>query len=155
MWNIGLILRILLPFEASQVLHIPLIDVAADDKLMWAGSSNEIFSNSSAYQCIREWKKQEVEVVSSTTPNLVWKCLYKKLHILPRRGHFMWRVHRNIVPTRKRLWKRGVACPIFCPRCEGVEETLIMHWGTFLGLPRCGLHLFWGFLGAETRIRVS
>lgn len=87
MWNIGLILQILLPFEASQVLHIPLIDVAADDKLMWAGSSNEIFSNSSAYQCIREWKKQEVEVVSTTTPDFVWKCLYKKLHILPRRAH--------------------------------------------------------------------
>ncbi|XP_057444748.1 uncharacterized protein LOC130736993 [Lotus japonicus] len=36
----------------------------------------------------------------------------------------MWRVLRNIVPTRKRLWNKGVNCSPFCPRCVGVEETL-------------------------------
>lgn len=42
-----------------------------------------------------------------------------------KRGQmFMWRVCRDIPPTKKNLLWRGVVSDAFCPICEREEETV-------------------------------
>ncbi|XP_057415854.1 putative ribonuclease H protein At1g65750 [Lotus japonicus] len=46
------------------------------------------------------------------------------LKIVPRFRHFLWRVLKGIVPTRQRLWNKGVRCPLFCPRFDQAAESV-------------------------------
>lgn len=94
-----------------------------DDSLVWAATPRGFFSVRSAYHCIRTWNSHSVASTSESTLNEVWKILWN-LKVIPRCGHFLWKVLKGIVPTRKRLWNKGVQVPIFCPRCDQVAESI-------------------------------
>lgn len=121
--------EIFLPFEAQQIIQIPLSDRAHDDSLVWAATPSGIFSVQSAYKCIREWQTQDNGSTSDNHSDDVWQRIWS-LNVPPRFAHFLWKIVKRIVPTRQRLWNRGVRCPIFCPRC-GVYGTCVK--GLLLG----------------------
>ncbi|XP_057444577.1 uncharacterized protein LOC130736811 [Lotus japonicus] len=81
------------------------------------------FMVKSAYRCIKDWQRRDMAGSSSVGSSLVWKYL-RKLNILPRQAHFIWRILCKAIPTWQRLWNWGVACPLWCPRCDGVVECL-------------------------------
>lgn len=66
-WDRERVLHCFLPFEASQVLQIPVLNVQAEDKLIWADASNGQFSVKYAYHCIRAWGRHEAEGASAAT----------------------------------------------------------------------------------------
>ncbi|XP_057443227.1 uncharacterized protein LOC130735144 [Lotus japonicus] len=122
-WESELIQQIFLPFEALQIQNIPLTSRGCEDTMVWAATPKGYFSVQSAYHCIRRWKHQEICSSSSEITDGVWQRLWN-LKVVPRFSHFLWKVLKGIVPTRQRLWNKGVRCPLFCPRCDQVAESV-------------------------------
>ncbi|KAK2363143.1 hypothetical protein QL285_088153 [Trifolium repens] len=58
----------------------------------------------------------------------------------------MWRIIQRSVPVRSELNKRGIPCPIVCPRCLQQEES-IDH--TFMHCPRANKIWFGSKLGIQ------
>lgn len=115
--------QLFLPFEVDQMSHLPLLRLNGDDRLVWNAMVDGFFTVKSAYRCIKDWQRRDMVGSSSVGSSLVWKYL-RKLNILPRQAHFIWRILCKAVPTWQRLWNWGVACPLWCPRCDGVVECL-------------------------------
>ncbi|KAL6526559.1 hypothetical protein OROGR_015649 [Orobanche gracilis] len=122
MWRLQSIHDIFLPFEADQIAQIPLMALNGEDALIWAEAGNGMFSVKTAYKAIVQWKRLEESSTSATTSNDVWKKLWK-LNTLPRHKHLMWKILKNSIPSRKKLWNRGIAGPLWCHRCPNREET--------------------------------
>lgn len=59
-WNSDLIDNIFLTFEANLIKAIPVAHVPMEDKLIWSGNSNGIFSVKSAYHLAMSHKYQEL-----------------------------------------------------------------------------------------------
>jgi hypothetical protein len=53
--------------------------------------------------------------------NLIWRA-----KIPPKMKNLLWRISRNILPTRLKLNSRGVQCPTSCVVCNTEDED-IMH----------------------------
>src|ERR1044072_348445 len=56
-------------------------------------------------------------------PNELWNKLWS-IKAPPRFLHLLWRIVRNTIPSRRRLWNRGIHCPLWCPRCNNIEESV-------------------------------
>lgn len=103
--------------DISAVKKIPLLNVDVNDKLVWGACSDGRFTVKSAYRMIKEWESREA-ASSSSVPQTsqVWRKLWK-LYIPPRVAHFSWRILKDTVPTRRKLWNRGISCTLWCLRC--------------------------------------
>lgn len=124
LWKRDILQQLFLPFEALWIEQIPLASMKNDDQLVWADSPTSFFTVKSAYHCIRRtWKEQEDTSPSAANSDPVWKKLWK-IQVLPRFAHFLWRALKGVIPTRQKLWNKGVRCPMFCPRCDNATETV-------------------------------
>nr|KYP40793.1 hypothetical protein KK1_037871 [Cajanus cajan] len=64
-------------------------------------------------------------------PNKNWNIIWS-FPILAKVKHHTWRVYKNILPTRAQLQKKGVSCPISCPRCDvGIENSWHALFGCY------------------------
>jgi hypothetical protein len=52
-----------------------------------------------------------------------WQGIWR-LKVPPKIKNLMWRMCRNVIPTRRRLQDKGVQCPLTCVVCNGPEEDL-------------------------------
>ncbi|XP_057444624.1 uncharacterized protein LOC130736864 [Lotus japonicus] len=118
-----LLQQLFLPFESTQIALIPLEGLQQQDSLVWAATQNGLFTVRSAYHCIRDWEEQGVASSSESSSDVAWNRLWQ-LKIAPRYAHFVWRIIKGIVPTRQKLWNRGVRCPFSCPRCVQISESV-------------------------------
>jgi hypothetical protein len=53
-WNRGIITMIFYPFEAQQVLNIPITDINYQDELCWPKTTNGTYAVKSGYHAIKE-----------------------------------------------------------------------------------------------------
>ncbi|KAL6519252.1 hypothetical protein OROGR_018572 [Orobanche gracilis] len=112
------------PEESKHALKLPLLNISSDDKLVWGACTDGWFTVNSAYKAIKAWELVQAAGSSFVPQNSqLWKKLWK-LRVPPRVAHLAWKILKGVVPTRKRLWNRGVVCPLWCPRCPGMEENL-------------------------------
>ncbi|XP_020235977.1 uncharacterized protein LOC109815628 [Cajanus cajan] len=64
-------------------------------------------------------------------PDKTWNIIWS-LPIPAKVKHHTWRVYKNILPTRAQLQKKGVSCPISCPRCDvGIENSWHALFGCY------------------------
>jgi hypothetical protein len=123
-WNIQLIRNIFLPFEAEQILQIPITNIARDDDFTWPKTKDGIYTVKSGYQAIYEWKNESINPSTghNNDPNPIWQKIWK-LKIPPKYNTLIWRLLHNALPVNRNLSNRGLLCYPLCPRCnETIED---------------------------------
>ncbi|KAL0017569.1 hypothetical protein SO802_004638 [Lithocarpus litseifolius] len=78
-WNVDLLKRIFLPFEAENICGLPLSNRFPDDKLICAETSNGVFSVRSAYKIAMELDKDanNASVSDGASMRMFWRKLWK------------------------------------------------------------------------------
>lgn len=123
-WNEPLINSLFLPFEASQILQIPIPSYAGNDQLSWGPDKRGVFSVKSAYHCVKKWESETQSQSSSLNHDCtLWNKLWS-LKRVPKHIHLAWRILHNSLPVRKKLIDRGVICIPLCPRCNVAHEDI-------------------------------
>ncbi|GAU48804.1 hypothetical protein TSUD_406370 [Trifolium subterraneum] len=121
-WNRNLISQIFSPFEAQQILNIPLSWRLPNDKLIWHWEKDGNFSVRSAHHMIKETDNLNIPEASSSNNQEIWKAVWK-IKAPPSVKNFLWRLARDILPTRGRLKRKGLSLDTICLLCFEAEEN--------------------------------
>jgi hypothetical protein len=118
-WNLGVVQQVFSPEIARQILNTPLLEQVGEDRLIWRVEKNGFYSVKSAYRLC-------VEVLTDSShlrQEGFWQGIWR-LKTPPKIKNLIWRICRNVVPTRRRLQDKGVQCPLTCVVCNDSEEDL-------------------------------
>jgi hypothetical protein len=118
-WNVGVIEQVFSHADSRRILDTPLIDQVTEDKLIWKAERNGFYSVKSAYRLC-------VDVLTDSShlrKGGYWQGIWR-LKVPPKVRNLIWRICRDVVPTRRRLQDKGVQCPLSCVVCNGSEEDL-------------------------------
>jgi len=122
-WNHNLIQEHFLLMDSLQILQLPIIHPSKSDALMWMYDLSGCYTVKSGYSAIQTWKSTNNKDPSSSSVNhTLWQKLWN-LNTIPRHKTLLLRILNNSLPVRTNLLRRGVQCPIFCPRCNIKGET--------------------------------
>ncbi|PNX70097.1 pentatricopeptide repeat-containing protein, partial [Trifolium pratense] len=102
------------------IMQTPLYASVRDDKLVWKLEQDGVYSVRSAYkQCVNDAGYQDRHGVAGQWNN-IWRA-----KIPPKVKNLIWRIGRDVLPTRKKLISRGVQCPTHCDVCnDGDEDSM-------------------------------
>lgn len=90
---------------------------------MWMYDLSGCYTVRSGYSAIQTWKSTNNKDPSTSSVNhTLWQKLWN-LNTIPRHKTLLWRILNNSLHVRANLLRRGVHCPILCPRCNIKEET--------------------------------
>ncbi|CAN1225361.1 Putative ribonuclease H protein At1g65750 [Linum grandiflorum] len=142
-WNSTLIDQIFTAMDSALIHAIPLDSATGQDQRIWHVSRNGDYTVKSAYRLYME------TVVDRTDHHISgkWKELWD-LTLPPKILHFLWRLLRDVLPTRGRLRRRGLDISDVCGICgQGYEED----WHLFLECPM--VEQGWRSTGMLDRLR--
>jgi len=160
-WDIPLIKSIFSEDTVDKICSIPINPRFHEDKIIWRGTKNGVFSVRSAYHLEMERRDRDTGSPSSVySASHIWRRLWSlnlPRHILL----FLWRACNEILPTKNNLHKRKVVTDQLCPMC-GSEAESVSHalwscgsaqvvWGSCRGpIQKCsaGAEEFFGVFGA-------
>jgi hypothetical protein len=128
-WNMNLVRQIFSPFEAQQILNIPLSWRLPNDKRIWHWERDGNFSVRSAHHMIKVAELANAPEASSSNNHEIWRAVWK-IRAPQSVKNFLWRLARDILPTKSRLQRKGVCLDTICPLCfEAIEngDHLFMH----------------------------
>ncbi|XP_065619737.1 uncharacterized protein LOC136063366 [Quercus suber] len=129
-WRTVIIDAIFLPHEADLIKSIPLSLRRPEDKLVWAGTFNGLFSVRSAYRlAVEESRPSNIGTSSDSSRNRrFWKLLWS-LQVPHKVHHFAWRACRGILPTKENLLQRRMQVDGCSDECgEDVESSGHLFW---------------------------
>jgi hypothetical protein len=118
-WKDDMILRIFLDDEAKIIRSIPLSPLPTEDRIIWRGTENGIFSIRSAY--FLEVEKTEARRGEASRPveGVIWKECWS-LNVPNVVKLFLWRALHDLLPTRVNLAKKRGSPRHFMPYlCNG------------------------------------
>ncbi|KAK2436873.1 beta-amylase 3, chloroplastic [Trifolium repens] len=92
-------------FEAQQIINLPLSWRLPIDRRIWHWERDGNFSVKSAHHMIKEAGTLNNPESSSSNGSAIWKAVWK-IKAPHSVKNFLWRVARNILPTRGRLSKK-------------------------------------------------
>jgi hypothetical protein len=118
----NLIRQIFSPFEAQQILNIPLSWRLPNDNLIWHWERDGNFSVRSAHHMIKEAETMNTPEASSANNHLIWRAIWK-LKTPQKIKKIIWRLARDILRTRGRLQRKGLAIDTTRPLCFEAEEN--------------------------------
>ena len=122
-WKRDLIRNVFSPFEAKQILNIPLSWRLPEDKRIWHWEKNGRYSVRSAHRLTKETSSKECQEASSSNDQELWKAIWR-MKAPPSVQNFLWRLAKDILPTRSKLRRKGMLIDTICPLCFEEEETL-------------------------------
>lgn len=128
-WNRDLIFRVFNPFEAQQIVNIPVSRRLPVDRLVWHFEKNGLYSVKSAYHLLKNDNSRNIAESSNSSNLPFWKAIWK-IKAPNSVRNFIWRLARDILPTRSRLERKGIILDTQCPLCCKNSETsshLFMH----------------------------
>uniref|UniRef100_A0A2N9IUU4 RNase H type-1 domain-containing protein n=1 Tax=Fagus sylvatica TaxID=28930 RepID=A0A2N9IUU4_FAGSY len=123
-WKEEVVRRCFSPLDVASILQYPLLPSLPKDALIWWGTPSGNFSVKSAYHTafLKVQIQGNPESSNSKELQLFWKAVWALK--LPRKiQSFVWRLSRNILPTRDNLVKRNISSPMECPICGAASET--------------------------------
>ncbi|XP_058783591.1 uncharacterized protein LOC131658300 [Vicia villosa] len=121
-WNRDRVLQCFDQAEAKQVLSIPLSLRSSTDSLIWHREVNGNFPVKSAYHLCKRMKAAKKASSSNQQSENFWKKIWK-VPVLPRVQNFIWRLSKDIIPTKTNLQKKGCCLETLCPFCSLVLES--------------------------------
>jgi hypothetical protein len=143
-WNDQLIDSIFMPMEGEFIKQTPLILEPIEDQLMWPHTKQGSYTVKSGYNLLVKWHNVDSPSSTSTANNTKFRKKLWSLPTIPRHKALIWRIIQRAIPVRSELNKRGIPCPVVCPRCFQQEES-IDH--TFMHCPRANKIWFGSRLG--------
>lgn len=128
-WRRELIINCFSHFEPQQIVNIPLYWRLREDRLIWHWERNGKYSVKSAFRILQEDNNRNTLESSCPTSKPLWKAIWKV--VAPNCvKNFLWRVEKDILPTRGRLERKGLRIDTICLICCSEKETpnhLFMH----------------------------
>lgn len=121
-WNRGLIIKSFIPFEAQLILNISISLRLPNDKLIRHWERDGSFSVISAHHMLKEEESKSIPESSDRGQQQLWTRIWK-VSIPNCVKNFLWRLGRNILPTRCNLAKKGIHLDVLCPICHTEAET--------------------------------
>ncbi|CAJ2636059.1 unnamed protein product [Trifolium pratense] len=116
-WDFDKIRGIFDNITLRRIMQTPLYAFVRDDKLVWKLEQDGVYSVRSAYkQCVNDAGYQDRHGVAGQWNN-IWHA-----KIPPKVKNLIWRIGRDVLPTRKKLNSRGVQCPMHCVVCNDGDE---------------------------------
>lgn len=109
-------------FEAAQILSISISLHLPEDSLSWHWEHDGSYFVRSAYHLLSEEKNRNVLESSDMRDQGLWKAIWKA-PVSNSVKNFIWRLARNILPTRHNLGKKGMKLDMSCPIYQEKEET--------------------------------
>ena len=128
-WKQDVVRSTFFPFEAENILGIPLSHTQQADKLIWGATKTGEYAVRSGYHLLLE-ESHSSEPGSSTAVSQapVWTSIWS-LSIPHKARHFLWRACHDSLPTRKNLHHRHIIDDPHCPNCTAsVEDTVHALW---------------------------
>jgi hypothetical protein len=108
---------------AKLIINIPLSLRLPADTLVWNWEKDDADSVRSSYHVICDEKERPLPEPSNARKNKVWKEIWRA-PVPNKIKNFMWRLAKNILPTRANLYKKGISLDLQCPLChQEVEST--------------------------------
>ncbi|KAK2435146.1 putative mitochondrial protein [Trifolium repens] len=122
-WNTSLVKHLFLPFEATQILNIPIINTNYPDEFYWPNTKDGVYTVKSGYHTLQDWKGKSSDPSTSNPidSNPIWENIWQQ-QIPPKMNQPMWRINQNALPVRSNLIARGIHCNPLCPRCNAKIE---------------------------------
>jgi hypothetical protein len=123
-WNSDLLEQVFLPRDVEIIKQIPLSKRSPSDRLIWTGTSNGNFSVRSAYHLLLHEQERMLESSSRGLgeSQQLWTAIWSA-KVQPKIRVFMWRACLDILPTRTKLFDRGILSSFSCQWCEEDPET--------------------------------
>lgn len=121
-WRRDLVFNVFNQFEAQQIINIPISLRLPEDKIIWHQERDGEYSVRSAYHLICEDKNGGTPESSNARNQKKWKAIWK-IPIPNCVWNFLWRIAKNILPTRRNLRRKGVVLDPLCLICNVEEES--------------------------------
>ncbi|KAK9992106.1 hypothetical protein SO802_027091 [Lithocarpus litseifolius] len=129
-WKMQVIDALFLPHEANTIKIIPLSTHLPPDKLIWAATTNGLFSVQSAYRLAMELSRSDN--TGSRYDGSGLRSFWKRIWRIPvphKIRHFTWRACREILPTKANLKRQKVVDMDVCEECNnGLENSGHLFW---------------------------
>jgi hypothetical protein len=123
-WNSPLLESIFQPDEVKAIKTIPLSRTNQEDKQIWRGTTNGIFSVRSAYHLAKEEEdSKQPECSHRREDSELWGTLWE-LDTPNADKNFMWRACNGILPTKVNLYRRKIVQDDRCPICNLEGESV-------------------------------
>jgi exonuclease III/ribonuclease HI len=107
---------------AQKIVSIPLSARLPPDSLSWQWERDGSYSVRSAYHLVCGEKERTMPGPSRPPQHKVWKEIWKA-QVPNKIKNFMWRLAKNVLPTRENLSKKGIDLDKMCPLCYGEVES--------------------------------
>lgn len=150
-WNRGLIFLCFERNVAQQIINTPLSFRLPPDELVWNWEKDGEYSVRSAYHLLCDEKARLQPGPSIPHKSKLWKEIWRA-PIPSKIRNFMWRLAKNILPTRENIHKKGITLDLQCPLCHRDEESA--HH-LFLKCDMFKLSLFSSHLGSHIPMGVD
>ncbi|XP_058724620.1 uncharacterized protein LOC131596076 [Vicia villosa] len=121
-WKRDLIFNSFDTCVASQIVSIPLALRQSEDTRIWHHEKNGEYSVRSAYHICMHRKAAISPGPSGNSQQRLWKEIWKA-PIHNRTRNFLWRLARNILPSKENLRKKGIALDCSCAFCHQTVES--------------------------------
>ncbi|CAI8586119.1 unnamed protein product [Vicia faba] len=108
--------------DANHICSIPLSLNLPEDKLIWHHETDNNYSVKTAYYWLGEQRRNFNLGPSSKGKPKIWNHLWK-LKVNPRVKNFMWRLFKDILPTKTNLLRKGTLNDGLCPLCNSELEN--------------------------------
>ncbi|XP_058776145.1 uncharacterized protein LOC131650453 [Vicia villosa] len=107
---------------AAHVAGIPLSTELGKDLLIWNAEKHGDFSVKTAYHHLSASRRNNRPGSSSSDLDPLWKPLWKA-PIPNKIKEFIWRLAKDILPTRSNVCSKGITIDPSCPFCDSCPET--------------------------------
>ncbi|KAM1096817.1 hypothetical protein ACFX19_014560 [Malus domestica] len=126
-WNSALVRGWFTEEEAALIFSIPLSLFHPPDSLIWAKTSNGLFTTKSAYFVARAYPglggEESTGLIVRERTKFLWKALRRAK--VPGKVKFcVWRACMNALPTTVNLKSRRVIMAATCGYCDQAKETI-------------------------------
>jgi ribonuclease HI len=122
-WKPNLLEQIFSQPDVQAICSIPISGTNQEDRQIWRGTKNGLFSVKSAYYMQVELKEKEMAGCSTRKDgDGVWRIIWG-MKIPNVEKNFLWRACKDILPTRANLHRRKIVEDASCPICGREEET--------------------------------
>ncbi|TQE02311.1 hypothetical protein C1H46_012080 [Malus baccata] len=126
-WDLNFLLPFLSDSDRKAIEETPIGDLSRNDRIIWGGSRNGIYSVKSGYRWIqsRSLNRRDRRLSNvRRVPSVVWKAIWK-LEVPPKLRHFLWLTVHNCLPTCEALFRRRLTgCGLILPIPVGLFGRL-------------------------------
>jgi hypothetical protein len=123
-WDFNLISNSFSVEDTHRICEMVISPLRQEDKLVWIGAKNGIFTVKTAYHLEMERRQHRIgESSSAMQIRDFWKFLWSR-DISPALKNFAWRMGNDLLPTKCSLFQKGIVEDPHCPFCLEHMETI-------------------------------